>query len=110
MQTLTRQQLKDLNAVEHEDFVLVNVLPQEAFNTRHIRTSINIPLENDDFEQLVETVAGTKERKIVLYCKNFDCPLSNEAAEKLEDAGFTQVYDYEGGTEDWFSKKGQQAA
>ncbi len=27
------------------------------------------------------------------------------SARKLDEAGFTQVYDYEGGTQDWFDKR-----
>ena len=30
---------------------------------------------------------------------------SPKAAKKLEEEGFTNVYDYEGGTKDWFEQK-----
>ncbi|KTD14945.1 rhodanese-like domain-containing protein [Legionella israelensis] len=102
MQPITKHQLKKMNEVEHEDFVLINVLPQDDFNKKHIRTSINIPYTKDNFAQLVELVAGSKERKIVVYCASFECNASPQAAEKLDEAGFKQVYDYEGGTKDWF--------
>ena len=105
MQPITKQQLKKMNEEQHEDFVLINVLPRDAFNEKHIRTSINIPLKLEDFDQTVEDVAGSRERKIVVYCANYDCPASKSAGEILHDAGFTQVYDYEGGTQDWFEKK-----
>ena len=105
MKTLTRDQLKKLNEVEHEDFVLINVLPRDKFLDRHIRTSINIPVDNEDFTDKVEEVVGDKNRKIVVYCASFECNASNKAVDQLEKAGFNQVYDYEGGTEDWFDKK-----
>ncbi|MYL23404.1 rhodanese-like domain-containing protein [Vreelandella massiliensis] len=105
MKAITRNDLKIMNETEHEDFVLINVLPREVFNEQHIRTSINIPVQDDDFVKKVEDVAGSKDRKIVVYCANFECDASPKAAEKLEEAGFTQVYDYEGGTEDWFEKR-----
>lgn len=104
MQTLTKAELKQMNEQEHEDFVLINVLSREDFNKKHIRTSINIHYEDEDFAEKVEDVAGSLERKIVLYCASFDCPASEEACEKLEEEGFTQVYDYEGGTKDWFEQ------
>ena len=110
MKTLTKKELKAMNEQTQEDFVLINVLSQEDFNKQHIRTSINLPYKADDFEEAVERVAGSKERKIVVYCASFDCNASLKAAEKLDDAGFTSVFDYEGGTKDWFSKKEQQAA
>lgn len=105
MQALSRAELKKMNEKQHEDIVLINVLSRDAFNKEHIRTSINIPHERADFEEMVESVVGNKDRKVVVYCANFECSASPKAAEKLEKAGFTQVYDYEGGTKDWFEQK-----
>lgn len=105
MQSIDRDTLKQMNEVNHEDFVLINVLPREAFRAQHIRTSINIPVSDDAFAERVEAVAGGKDREIVVYCANFDCDASPKAAKKLEDSGFTNVLDYEGGTEDWFAQK-----
>ncbi|MBB3189655.1 rhodanese-like domain-containing protein [Halomonas cerina] len=105
MQPITRDELKTMNEAEHEDFVLINVLAPEAFNKEHIRTSINIPVKDENFVEKVEGVVGCKYRKVVVYCANFDCDASPKAAKRLEEAGFTQVYDYEGGTKDWFEKK-----
>lgn len=105
MQAIDRETLKKMNEVDHEDFVLINVLPREKFKERHIRTSINIPVDSDDFVDQVESVAGGKERKIVVYCANFDCDASPKAARELDNAGFDQIFDYEGGTEDWFEQQ-----
>lgn len=105
MQTIDRDKLRQMNEQDHEDFVLINVLSREQFNKRHIRTSINIPVDQDDFPEKVEAVAGDKHRKIVVYCANQKCDASPTAARKLEEAGFDRVYDYEGGTEDWFEQK-----
>lgn len=101
MQPISRQELEAMNEQSKEDFVLINVLPRKAFNESHIRTSINIPHENPDFTALTEQVAGGKSRKIIVYCASFDCHASDQAARKLDEAGFQQVFDYEGGTKDW---------
>ena len=103
MQPINRQELEDMNGSEKRDFVLINVLAPEAFRKNHIRTSVNIPATLSDFEAQVERVAGGKERPVVLYCANFECPASTDAAEKLDAAGFQHVYDYEGGAEDWLA-------
>lgn len=105
MKAITRDELKMMNETEHEDFVLLNVLPRDAFNKQHIRTSINIPVQDDNFVDKVADVVGSKDRKVVVYCASFDCDASPKAARKLEEAGFTQVYDYEGGTQDWFEQR-----
>lgn len=105
MQRISKQDLKHMNHEEKKDFVLINVLDQQAFNKQHIRTSINIPYKNEDFAELVERVVGNKKRSVIVYCANFDCNASPNAAKALEKAGFENVFDYEGGTEDWYKEK-----
>jgi len=103
MQTLSKQELNEMNHQQKDDFVLINVLPRDTFREQHIRTSINIPIEGENFDGTVQKVAGGKDRKVVVYCASFDCDASVKAAKRLEQAGFEQVYDYEGGTADWFA-------
>ncbi|MGB3622294.1 MAG: rhodanese-like domain-containing protein [Ketobacter sp.] len=105
MKSISRRDLEAMHDDVHRDFLLVNVLPKDTFNRLHIRTSVNVPVDNASFETMMEYVAGSKHREIVLYCASFNCPASTEAAEKLEKAGFTSVYDYEGGTQDWMRHK-----
>jgi len=101
MQIITRSTLETMNEEAKEDFVLINVLPREEFNKAHIRTSVNVPHESEDFAARVERIAGGKSRPIVVYCGSFDCDASTRAAAKLDEAGFEEVFDYEGGTRDW---------
>ncbi|MEX0937176.1 MAG: rhodanese-like domain-containing protein [Pirellulales bacterium] len=85
----------------NQDFELINVLSEEEFQSNHIPDSINIPLSADDFVKKVEQQAGSKERKIVVYCASSSCDASPKAAKKLEEAGFNNVLDYEGGIKAW---------
>lgn len=95
--TLTADELK--NALESEQPpVLINVLPREAHEARHIPGSINIP--TDDIEQ-VETVVPNKDDAIVVYCANADCDASPTAAQLLEERGYTNVADFEDGYAGW---------
>lgn len=105
MNTLTFDELKRMNEQEHQDFVLINVLPREKFIEDHIRTSVNVPVEDEEFVDIVAKIAGSKDRRIVVYCANFNCDASPRAAKKLEDAGFARIYDYEGGTREWNEQK-----
>ena len=85
----------------NEKGILVNTLPHEAFEKQHIPNSINIPQEREDFVSQVEQAAGSKDQTVVVYCANEHCNSSTQAAQKLEAAGFTHVFDYEGGAESW---------
>ena len=100
MKTLDTEQLKNLME-SAEEFVLINVLSEEAFENNHIPGSINIPVEGPGFTDDVVTEVVDQDQRIVVYCADEDCPASAEAAEKLESAGYTNVYDYEGGMAAW---------
>jgi rhodanese-related sulfurtransferase len=109
MKAITYDQLKKM-IDKKEDFLLVNVLPAQKFSEAHIPSSINVPLEEADFEAQVEEAAGRKEKKIVTYCASFDCHASRNAALKLENAGFSNVLAYEGGIKEWQEKSGKRQA
>jgi rhodanese-related sulfurtransferase len=100
MKTVRREQLKAM-LDRNDDVVMVNVLDRESFTQAHIPGSFNVPAEEADFIRRVEDLAGDKDAKVIVYCGSFECPLSNTAARRLEQAGFSQIYEYEGGIEDW---------
>lgn len=109
MKTLTYDELKQMTD-RNENFFLINVLPESEFKKTRIPNSLNIPFDQPDFIGQVERAAGGKSGRIVVHCSSFDCPKSHNAAVKLEDAGFTDVSAYEGGTKEWMEKSGGRAA
>ncbi len=109
MKTITYDELKKLKN-NNEKFTLINVLSKGDFERANILGSINIPNEQPDFVQAVEKAAGDKTAKIVTYCASFDCQASKNAASKLDAAGFTNVFAYEGGIKEWQEKTGASKA
>ena len=57
--------------------------------------------EVSDFVARVEKEAGGKDKPVIVYCASRQCNSSEKAAEKLENAGFTQILDYAGGFKAW---------
>lgn len=108
MKSIDFKQLKKL-LEEGKNIPLINTLSEDHFENTQIPESINIPLESDDFVARVEQTIGGKDQPVVVYCASHDCPSSEKAAEKLEQAGFTQVYDFEGGAQEWL-QEGQHLA
>ena len=100
MQTLTHTQL-DEKFASNDNFLLINVLPEEFFLQGHIPGSINIPYNAPDFTARIEEITGNKQQQIVVYCAKRDCTASDQAAEILEGKGFTHVYDFAGGMKEW---------
>lgn len=81
----------------------INVLAQEQHQRKHIAGSDNVPLGSLDFAAKVEQLTGSGDEPVVVYCANPACDASPSAAHQLEDAGFKEVMDFEGGIEAWES-------
>lgn len=108
MKTINAQQLESMMNAD-DDLVVVNVLPKKMFDNEHIPETINIPVAEDDFVQQVEDAVESKSDDIVVYCADEECSASPKAAQKLEEAGFTSVYDFEGGMKEW-NESGREVA
>jgi rhodanese-related sulfurtransferase len=94
--TITKDELKQ--KLENNEVTVIEVLDTEKYNEYHIKGAINIPLKK------IATEANqrfSKDDQLVVYCSDYDCTASPSAAKKLEDTGFTNVYDYEGGKKEW---------
>lgn len=95
--TISADELKKRMGSERPP-VLINTLPREAHEARHIPDSVNVP--TDDIE-CVETFVPNRDEPIVVYCANADCEASPTAAQKLEEMGYTNVVDFEDGYTRW---------
>jgi rhodanese-related sulfurtransferase len=95
MEPITRKEMEEEN-----DAVVVNVLPSGSYEEKHIPGSISIP-DGEHFAARIEKTVPDKEEKVIVYCASFDCEASLKAAKKLDELGYTNVMDYEGGVKDW---------
>ena len=93
------QQMRDRG----ERMTLINVLSEEDFHQAHIPDSENVPVHRDDFVARVEKMVRDKDEKVVVYCACLDCDASPTAAKKLEEAGFSDVYEFAGGLKEWLT-------
>jgi rhodanese-related sulfurtransferase len=108
MKTISTSELKALKD-QNGELTLVNTLGAEAFEKTKIPGAINVPLDSGAFAARVEQEAGGKDQPVVVYCANDRCNSSEQAAEKLESAGFTDVRRYTGGAAAWQNEAGQAA-
>ena len=95
--TIDRETLKHkLDSGEH--LHVVEVLSEDEFNRLHIAGA-----EHLNFRKIIQEARERfgKDDAIVVYCADKQCSASPTAAEKLDSAGFTNVYDYEEGKADW---------
>lgn len=100
MQRIDAHELKD--RIQRDDNTLVvDVLPKEYFESGHVPGAVNIPLGATRFVETVEGVTRDKSQPVVVYCADHDCDLSPKAAERLEQAGYSNVADFDGGLQAW---------
>lgn len=80
-----------------EDFVLVDARDRVQFEREHITGAINI--------SYVVIRPGAqlppRDKRIVVYCSDADCPISQYAYRSFQSLGFTEVYDMRAGIRGW---------
>ena len=100
MNTITREELKR-KLDRNEDFVLIDVLDEDEFQDFHLPRARNVPLRTSDFSRRIQTLVPDKKTPIIVYCADFECQASSNAAEILESLGYQEVRHYAQGKEDW---------
>lgn len=102
--TITCSDLRRLRSAK-TDMLLVDVLSKEQFAKDHIEGAKNVPFDGADFLPAIARAAGTKQKKIVVYCAGTSCSTSGDAAKALTGAGYTDVHTFEGGLAEWRSSE-----
>jgi len=100
MQSITADQLIEMRQ-RNSNLLLVNTLPPDSFESTKIDGAVNAPQDDPDFVETVERYAGGKSKPVVVYCASSDCASSEKGAEKLEKAGFAEVFDFTAGAKGW---------
>lgn len=99
METITAQELKK-KIDDREDITIINALGKEQYQQKHIPGSINIPVDEVE-EKASQVLPEDKSKEIIVYCASKDCQASPKEAEKLEQMGYRNVKDFEGGIAEW---------
>ena len=79
---------------------LIDVRTPEEFGEGHLENSRNMNYYDDDFKQQLSVL--DKNQKVYVYCKKGG--RSANAAELLSEMVFTEIYDLEGGIDNWKDK------
>jgi len=94
VRTITREDLK-AKTDRGEDLVLLEVL--EGFiSPGHLPEAIRAQDQNAAVE-----VVPHKSAFVVVYCSNYNRHASTRVARALAAKGYENVYDHEGGKQDW---------
>jgi len=80
-----------------KDAQLVDVRTPGEFQNGHLKNAMNIDWKADDFAD--KAAALDKDKPVFVYCMSG--PRSSAAAEKLQEMGFRNVYEMQGGMMKW---------
>lgn len=81
-----------------QDVQLIDVRTVEEYEAGRIDDAVNFNIiDSDNF--LMQIKKLDKDQPVYLYCKMGG--RSSRAAELLKEEGFTQIFDYSGGYNDW---------
>jgi rhodanese-related sulfurtransferase len=80
-----------------ENAQILDVRTPEEFESNHIDNAVNVNWNGEDFETKV--AAYDKSKPVFVYCLSGG--RSKKAASKLNELGFTTIYELEGGIMKW---------
>lgn len=83
--------------IKNADVTLLDVRTPEEFASQHIDNATNININGDDFESKIKNL--DKNKPVYVYCLSGG--RSAKAMSKLNDLGFKEVYNLEGGIMKW---------
>lgn len=90
------------NEVISKEVQLIDVRTQEEYESGHIDDAVNFNIiDSEAFLNQIETL--DKNEPVYLYCKMGG--RSNRAANIMKAKGFTKIFDYSGGYNDWMQNQ-----
>lgn len=85
------------NVLATEDVVILDVRTPAEFSDGHIANAINIDAQSGNFAAEIEALDKTK--TYAVYCRSGN--RSGTATQIMAEAGFSKLYNMNGGTIDW---------
>lgn len=78
---------------------LVEALPEKYYRQGHLPGALHLP--HDEVLTLASGMLPDKNAFVVVYCASTPCQNSRIAAETLMSMGYTNVFEYAEGKQDW---------
>lgn len=106
MYFLNRKQVQEI-LKKSNNAPVIDVLSPESYKHVHIPGTYNVyytgsdVISQRDFANKVCRLTNNRSKPVVLYCAGPACEMSVKASKALENEGFTHVFQYRGGLQDW---------
>ena len=87
-------------ALNKNSVQLIDVRTPKEYNAGHIKNAVNVDFFSNDFTNKINNL--NKEQPVYIYCRSGK--RSKKSAFEFQKAGFTKIYNLEGGFLNWMSK------
>lgn len=94
---ITREDVK--TRIDAGNVVVLEALPAMYYEDAHLPGALNLP--HDQVDARARQLVPDSDADIIVYCSNTPCPNSTIASRQLAELGYTHVFEYEAGKEDW---------
>lgn len=82
--------------------IIIDARSQRAYSGKVLPGSKWI--SHDSSDAVIQEALPSKNALIIVYCGTPSCPASSKLVEKLKSLGYTNVYEYQNGLQDWLQK------
>jgi rhodanese-related sulfurtransferase len=85
------------------ELLVIDSRRQDEYDKGHIEGAINV-LDTELAEDILEMHAGDRKRPLLFYCNGARCLRSSNASRKARDWGYSEIYWFRGGWQEWRQK------
>lgn len=101
MDAITGRELKEM--MDNKQVMTIDVDPKGKYKKAHIKGAVNIPYSEKGFVDKVKKKVTSADKNVALCGQKQYSEKIKQVAEKLEKAGYKNVFSYEAGISDWKS-------
>lgn len=87
---------------QKKTFIVLDARSKPYFDCTLLPNAKWLPAESS--EQEIQAAIPAKNSLIIVYCAGVDCPASGWLYDKLTSMGYTNVYEYHDGLQDWVKR------
>lgn len=105
-EAVNKEHVKDISShellkiIESGDVQLIDVRTPAEFNEGYIENAKNINFASPSFAKDITTL--DKDKPVIIYCRSGN--RSGKSVQDFINAGFTKIYDFNGGILEWKSE------
>ncbi len=104
--TVTYEQVKKI--INNPEFIIIDARNPENYEKDIIGNAINIFPYGDEQAMFESILNLPQDKKLLIYCDGGNCDASHKLAEIIISLGYTKVFIYSGGWEEWTLKRSKQ--